>query len=281
MNPIPILSADDPRLDAFRRIKGQSVRSDGTFVAESEIVLERLFESSIVVRAVLITPARAERLHEFFARYLSTEQRAQVSVFTAPQPLVDEVVGYPLHRGVIALAERPALPDAATLLAKAKTLVVLEHVMDPENVGTVFRHAAGFGVDAVLLHGTTGDPLYRKTIRTSMGWTLGIPYARTSSDITLSAFLSDAGFTTLALTPVSTSSSLAEVITTLHSDTRVAFLLGAEGPGLQDATMAASTHRVRIPLARGVDSLNVATAAAIALYALVEAQPSRLNNRTR
>jgi tRNA G18 (ribose-2'-O)-methylase SpoU len=279
MNLIPISSPDDSRLDPFRRIKGQSVRADGTFVAESEIVLERLFASSIVVRAVLITPARAERLHEFFEKYLTDDQRGEVLVFTAPQPLVDEVVGYPLHRGVIALAERPVLPDAATLISTAKTLVVLEHVMDPENVGTVFRHAAGFGVDAVLLHGTTGDPLYRKTIRTSMGWTLGIPYARTSSDVSLTSFLSSAGFTTVALTPAPSSSSLAEVVAVLDDTTRVAFLLGAEGPGLQDATMAASTYRVRIPLAGGVDSLNVATAAAIALYALVEAQPSRLNNR--
>lgn len=280
MTPTLITSATDPRLDPFRSLKGRTDRHDNTFVGESEIVLERLFASDIVVRAVLITPARAERLAELLATSIDKRPSQHVDVFVAEQKLIDEVVGYPLHRGVISLAERPPLPSVASLLAKAKTVVVLEGVMDPDNVGSVFRHCAGFGVDAVILRGHTGDPLYRKTIRTSMGWALNIPFARSSPEEgSLNAELAAAGFLSLALTPARDAEVLSEVLASTHDDTRLAFWLGAEGPGLLDETLATSAHRVRIPLADGVDSLNIATAAAIALYALVSAQPSRLDVR--
>jgi tRNA G18 (ribose-2'-O)-methylase SpoU len=315
MTPILIDSPADARLDPFRNVKGQSIRVDGTFVAESEIVLERLFASSIAVRSILITPARAERLGDTLHAYVQGQANSSVNLYIAGQSVIDAVVGYPLHRGVIAVAERPAPRDVMETLANARTLVVLEDVMDPENVGTVFRHAAGFGVDAVLLHGHTGDPLYRKTIRTSMGWTLGIPYARTSSashstadstngsnseanllrpetsyarltsnihgespakTIDIAALLSDAGFVTLALTPSRTAELLSDVLATYSESTRIAFLLGAEGPGLQADTLSSVDRRVRIALSDGVDSLNVATSAAIALYALAVAHPGRL-----
>jgi tRNA G18 (ribose-2'-O)-methylase SpoU len=274
----PVDSADDPRLDPFRRIKGRTDRHEETFVGESEIVLERLFASSIVVRSVLTTPARAARLHDEIAAYLARVPAAhEPDVFTAPQPVIDEVVGYPLHRGVIAVAERPVLPAALSLLSTAQTVVVLEGVMDPENVGSVFRHAAGFGADAVLLHGHTGDPLYRKTIRTSMGWTLSIPYARTEPGSSLTSLLTDAGFVSLALTPSRTADLLTTVIASLPPESKVALLLGAEGPGLEESTMASSHYRARIALSDGVDSLNVATTAALALFSLSTAHPNRLS----
>jgi tRNA G18 (ribose-2'-O)-methylase SpoU len=275
---ISISSADDARLDPFRNIKGQSARIDGTFVAESELVLDRLFESAITVRSVLITPARAARLDDLLRTYVSKSSMANAAteVFVASQNIIDSVVGYPLHRGVIAVAERPELPPVSSLLERASTLLVLEDVMDPENVGTIFRHAAGFGVHAVLLHGHSGDPLYRKTIRTSMGWTLGIPYARTTTGVPIVALLQAAGFVTLALTPERSAKTLSAVMAQLGPQAKIAFLLGAEGPGLPATTLDAVDHRVRIPLADGVDSLNVATAAAIALYGLTTAQPQRL-----
>ncbi len=278
MTPILISSADDQRLDQFRNVKGQSVRADGTFVAESELVLDRLFESAITVRSVLITPARAARLEDLLRTYVSqtASRNANTAVFIAPQPVIDLVVGYPLHRGVIAVAERPELPTVSSLLTPAKTILVLEDVMDPENVGTIFRHAAGFGVDAVLLHGHSGDPLYRKTIRTSMGWTLGVPYTRTSGEQPIVSLLRGAGFVTMALTPNRSADTLASAMGAVEREARIAFLLGAEGPGLPAATLEAVDHQVRIPLADGVDSLNVATAAAIALYGLTTAQPHRL-----
>jgi tRNA G18 (ribose-2'-O)-methylase SpoU len=275
MNPIIIDSADDSRLDPFRNIKGQTRRHDDTFVAESELVLERLFSSHFVVRSILLTAARAERLHGDLRAYVDA-QSASTKIFIAHQSIIDAVVGYPLHRGVISVVERPTLPSAQSVLQRSQTLVVLEQVMDPENVGTVFRHCAGFGVDGVLLHGPTGDPLYRKTIRTSMGWTLAIPYARTTDGSSLPELLRAHGFVTLALTPASGSQLLSEAVGMLDSSARIALLLGAEGPGLTAETLAAVDHCVRIPMNDGVDSLNVATAAAVALYALTCAQPSRL-----
>ncbi len=279
MNPVYVSSAEDPRLDPFRNVKGQGPRPDGTFVAESEFVLERVFASSMVVRSILIAPARAERLHDVLATY-ADGQSTPIEVLVADRHLIDEVIGYPLHRGVIAVAERPEPTAPEDLLRSATTIVVLEGVIDPENVGSIFRHSAGFGVDAILLHGPTGDPLYRKTIRTSMGWTLSIPYARTSSDTPIIDLLTAAGFTSLALTPSRSATALSVALDALEPTTKLALLLGAEGPGLTDETLRRSDCRVRIPLADGVDSLNVSTAGAIALYALSVAQPDR-RHRTR
>ena len=278
MKPTTIHSPADARLEPFRNVKGQGPRPDGTFVGESEMVLERMFASSMTVRSILIAPARAERLRDILATYVDRQPTA-VEVLVADRHLIDEVIGYPLHRGVIVVAERPEPVPVAQILSSARTLVVLEGVMDPDNVGTVFRHAAGFGVDAVLLLGATGDPLYRKSIRTSMGWTLSIPYARGLRDDVLGQ-LRDHEFTTLALTPDRSAEVLADTITTIEPTRKLALLLGAEGPGLTDEAMRLADHRVRIPLSEGVDSLNVSTAGAIALYALTVAQPTRLVGRS-
>ncbi len=276
MDLTEVTAADDIRLDPFRLIKGKSDRGDGTFVAESEIVLDRLLESSFRIRAVLLTPARAERLREQFHN-ASGKREAPFEVIVAHQQVIDAAVGYPLHRGVITLAERRPLPTAAALLARARTVIVLEDVADPENIGSMFRHAAGFGVDAVILHGHCGDPLYRKTIRTSMGWTLTIPFCRIGhGDSTIGELLTGAGFVSLALTPSVEAPSLSQVLDGLDHEARIAIVLGAEGPGLKNETMASATYRARIPMSEGVDSLNVSTSAAIALYALTSAQPSRL-----
>ena len=240
-------------------------------------MLERLFASGITVRSILLTPARAERLATFLTEHCLGPGGAQnIDVFVADRSVIDAVVGYPLHRGVISVAERPAARPLDRVLTTARTIVVLEEVMDPDNVGSVFRHSAGFGVDAVLLSGPTGDPLYRKTIRTSMGWTLQIPYAQIPPGDGVLEVLRAVGFVTLALTPSRSAEVLSTVLATYDATTRIAFLLGAEGPGLKSTTMDSADHRVRIPLAGGVDSLNVATATAVALYALIHAHPERL-----
>ncbi len=276
MDLIDVTTPDDPRLDPFRLIKGKSDRGDGMFVAESEIVLDRLLESRFRIRSVLLTPARASRLREQLSD-ASGERTEPFEVLVAPQAVIDAAVGYPLHRGVITLAERRPLPSAKELLARSRTVLLLEDVADPENIGSMFRHAAGFGVDAVILHGHCGDPLYRKTIRTSMGWTLTIPYCRIDdNDGTIGDLLTRAGFVSLALTPSRGALSLSQVIDGIDDEARIAIVLGAEGPGLKDDTMAATTFRARIPMSDGVDSLNVSTSAAIALFALTSAQPSRL-----
>lgn len=270
-----ITSVADDRLDPFRSIKGKGDRGDGTFVAESELVLDRMLESSYKIRSILITPPRAARIHELIER--AQHQRAEpFDVYVAERDVIDAVVGYPLHRGVIVLAERQPLVPVAQVLARARTIVVLEDVADPDNIGAVFRHAAGFGVDAIIVHGHTADPLYRRTIRVAMGWTLTIPYARTSvEDGPIALLLNDAGFASFALTPDPSADSLVDVVRGLSSSSRIAFLLGAEGPGLRPETMVQS-RRVRIPMSEGIDSLNVATSGAIALFALTSAQPSRL-----
>jgi tRNA G18 (ribose-2'-O)-methylase SpoU len=280
MNRTLVTDADDPRLDQFRAIKGRAGRNDETFVAESELVLDRLLESAIVIRALLITPSRADRLDVQLVR--AERQRGEpLDVFVADQRVVDSVVGFPLHRGVIALAERPEPRGVDATLTDTRTVLALENVTDPDNVGSLFRHAAGFGVDAVVLSGHCGDPLYRKAIRTSMGWTLAIPYVCLPLDgRSLHATLAGFGLTTVALTPEPRAEALLDVIAGFPDDTRVALLLGAEGPGLETATMDAADRCVRIPLSDGVDSLNVATAGAIALFALTSAHPSRLP-RTR
>ena len=139
MNPVTIHSSSDHRLDAFRNVKGQGPRPDGTFVAESELVLERLFASAITVHSLLIAPARADRLRDLLATYVD-QQPTPVEVFVADRTLIDEVIGYPLHRGVIVVAERPEPLDVARLLSSARTVVVLEGVMDPDNVGTPVGH---------------------------------------------------------------------------------------------------------------------------------------------
>lgn len=277
MDHIDVTTPDDPRLDPFRSVKGKRDRGDAMFVAESEIVLDRLLESTFRIRSVLLTPARATRLRDQIDA--AGGERAEVfEVLVAPQAVIDAVVGYPLHRGVITLAERRPLPSATELLARSRTVLVLEDVADPENIGSMFRHAAGFGVDAVILHGHCGDPLYRKTIRTSMGWTLTIPYCQIDDTHgTIGHLLAHAGFVSLALTPSSDALSLPHVIDGLAQDARIAIVLGAEGPGLKDETMAATMFRACIPMSGGVDSLNVSTSAAIALFALTSAQPSRLS----
>ena len=277
MDLTEVSEVNDPRLYSFRSIKGKSNRSDDTFVAESEIVLDRLLESKFRIRSVLLTPGRARRLRQQLHN-ANGERTEPFTVLVAPQGIIDTVVGYPLHRGVITLAERRPLPSPTELLARARTVLLLEDVADPENIGSMFRHAAGFGVDAVILQGHCGDPLYRKTIRTSMGWTLTIPYCEIGDEFgTIGELLTRAGFVSLALTPSSNALSLGQVIDGLDADARIAIVLGAEGPGLKSETMAATTFRARIPMSDGVDSLNVSTSAAIALFALTSAQQSRLS----
>ncbi len=275
MEPNELLSIDDPRLDPFRSIKGRS-RDDGTFVAESEIVLDRLLEADFAIRAVLITPARATRLQELLQQAQATRGDT-FDVLVASKATIDQVVGYPLHRGVISLAERKALPSAESLLATARTVLIAEEVADPENLGSLFRHAAAFGVDAVILHGPTADPLYRKTVRTSMGWALTIPYARTSpTEHNLAELLRAAGLVSLALTPDPSAASVLDVLVEISDHAKLAVLVGAEGPGLRPETRAQATYNARIPMSADVDSLNVATSAAIALFALTARQPARL-----
>jgi tRNA G18 (ribose-2'-O)-methylase SpoU len=175
------------------------------------------------------------------------------------------VVGFHLNRGVLAAARRPTELTPASVIAGARTVVVLEGVNDHENLGSIFRNAAGLGVDAVLFGTGCADPLYRRAVRVSMGHALLVPFTRTATWPGDLDMLRDNGFRIAAMTPDAGAAPLAEAIPELRAD-RLAILVGAEGPGLTETAMRSSDLRVRIPMARGTDSLNVATAAALAFY---------------
>lgn len=264
----PITDPGDPRLDDFRDLARADRRPDrpggrGLVIAEGVVVVRRLLSSRYPVRALLGVRRRHE---ELAADLVDTDAPFYVC---APE-LMAEVVGFHLNRGVLATADRVAFRDADELLARARTVAVLEGVGDHENLGALFRNAAALGVDAVLLTAGCADPLYRRSVRVSMGTVLGVPFAPLAGWVEDGmALLRRRGFRILALTPTGeTTLSRATVDVTADGAGRIAVLLGSEGPGLSPAARAAADIRASIPMSRGVDSLNVATAGAIAFAAL-------------
>jgi tRNA G18 (ribose-2'-O)-methylase SpoU len=261
-----IANPADPRVAEYRgMLDAELVRARGLFVAEGRLIVRRVIEDGrFRVRSVLVNAAAARDLESAFAALPPS-----VPVFTGEPALLQAIVGYGVHRGCLALVERPPARAIDDVLA-ARSLVILEGVANPDNVGGVFRNAAAFGAGGVLLSPACGDPLYRKAIRTSMGAVLRVPYARVSGEDGWPAVLNDvraAGFTIVALTPREPSESI-EAFAARTPPSRVALVLGTEGEGLTPAVEAAADVRVRIPISPDVDSLNLAVAAGIALHAL-------------
>jgi tRNA G18 (ribose-2'-O)-methylase SpoU len=192
-----------------------------------------------------------------------------VPVYVCAPDVMSTLAGFNIHRGCVALAERPAASDLDAILGESRLLVVLEAVTDADNVGAVFRNAAAFGVDAVLLSPDACDPLYRKAIRTSMAATLRIPFARFDDWPGQLLALGRAGFTLVALTPAAPSETLAQFCAAPRPS-RLALLVGTEGAGLTAGALAAATRRVRIPINERIDSLNLAAATAVVLSRLSE-----------
>ncbi len=217
--------------------------------------------SSWAVRSVLLRPERIEAMSDVVA---SADDRG-VPVYVAPAEVYDRVAGFPVHRGVLALGERRPDPAPADLLAGGDLVVVAEGLNDHENLGALFRNAAAFSASALLLDPTCCDPLYRRCVRVSVGHVLTVPFARLAPWPASLTLLADAGFLVVALDP-SAPHTLASLEEARRG--RVALLLGAEGPGLTPGARGAASARARIPMAGGVDSLNVATAAAVALHEL-------------
>jgi tRNA G18 (ribose-2'-O)-methylase SpoU len=249
----------DPRLADFRDLSDADVRPDrrGIVIAEGVNVVARLAASPYRVRAVLGVRARVEALAGHLAG-------ADVDAFVTDKWTLSGVVGFRVTRGVLASADRLAPPEAGALLARSRRVAVLESLNDFENLGALFRNAAAFGVDAVLLDQRCADPLYRRSVRVSMGHVLQVPFAVLPGSWPQSlGAVRAAGFRVLAMTPAADAVPLAEVAAATSG--RWALLLGAEGPGLSPGALACADERVRIPMAPGVDSLNVATAAAVAL----------------
>jgi tRNA G18 (ribose-2'-O)-methylase SpoU len=254
-----VTDPDDPRLADFRDLAAADRRPDrpggrGLVIAEGVPVVQRLLASPYPVRAVLGVAPRLAAL----AGDLAGLDRP---VYEVDADVMARVVGFHLTRGVLASADRAPEPLADALLATARRVLVLEGVNDHENLGALFRNAAALGADAVLLGPGCADPLYRRSVRVSMGHVLRVPFARLPAPSALPA----AGFRVLALTPQPPAVPLSDVDPALP---RAALLVGAEGPGLSAEALAAADLRVRIPMESGVDSLNVATAAAIALHHL-------------
>jgi tRNA G18 (ribose-2'-O)-methylase SpoU len=264
-----VTDPDDPRLADFQDLTSADRRPDrpggrGLVIAEGVPVVRRLLGSPYPVRAVLGVPARVTALRTGL-------DPLDVPVFLSSADLMARVVGFHLNRGVLASADRAPQRALSALLAGASRVLVCEGVNDHENLGALFRNAAALGADAVLLGGQCADPLYRRSVRVSMGHVLRVPFGTLPGWPGGLGLLRAAGFTVLALTPRPEATALAEVDGTAR---RLALLVGAEGAGLTEAALAAADARVRIPMAAGVDSLNVATAAAIALFTLSGQAPS-------
>ncbi|AKN16200.1 rRNA methyltransferase [Mycobacterium haemophilum DSM 44634] len=255
---------DDPRLDDFRDLNSIDRRPDlptgkGLVIAEGVLVVQRMLASRFTPLALLGTDRRLVELKDDLAGDV------KAPYYRASADVMARVVGFHLNRGVLAAARRVPEPTVAQLVADARTVAVLEGVNDHENLGSIFRNAAGLGVDAVVFGSGCADPLYRRAVRVSMGHALLVPYARVTDWPADLVALKERGFRLLALTPHREACALPEAMTAVRGE-RIAVLVGAEGPGLTPAILRLSDVRVRIPMSRGTDSLNVATAAAIAFY---------------
>jgi tRNA G18 (ribose-2'-O)-methylase SpoU len=257
---------DDPRLDDFRDLNSVDRRPDlptgkGLVIAEGVLVVQRMLASRFVPHALLGTDRRLAELKDDLAGF----SHFAAPYYRASADLMARVVGFHLNRGVLAAARRVPEFSAAQVVGGARTVAVLEGVNDHENLGSIFRNAAGLGVDAVVFGSGCADPLYRRAVRVSMGHALLVPYARATQWPADLVMLKEAGFRLLAMTPHPEACALSDAMARVR-DERVAVLVGAEGPGLTSATLRLSDARVRIPMSRGTDSLNVATAAALAFY---------------
>ncbi|MCK0172668.1 RNA methyltransferase [Mycolicibacterium sp. F2034L] len=264
--PATVVDVDDPadpRLDDFRDLNSIDRRPDlptgkGLVIAEGVLVVERMVASRFTPRALLGTDRRLTELGDVLSAVDAPFYRASAEVMA-------EVVGFHLNRGVLASASRAPELEVAQVLDGARTVAVLEGVNDHENLGSIFRNAAGLDVDAIVFGAGCADPLYRRAVRVSMGHALLVPFARAASWPGELETLRDNGFRMLAMTPDPAADTLADAMPRLAGE-KVAILVGAEGPGLTERAMWASDVRVRIPMSRGTDSLNVATAAALAFY---------------
>jgi tRNA G18 (ribose-2'-O)-methylase SpoU len=253
----------DPRLADYLEVRERDlIGRGGRFIAEGVVVLEKLIAAGRhPLRSVLVAEKRLETLAELLARVPQ-----DVPIYAAEQEVMDSVVGFPIHRGVLAVGER-AEPSAAALLdalPRSALVVGLQGIANHDNMGGLFRNAAAFGADAVLVGADCCDPLYRKAIRVSVGAALTTPFARLAPGEDLAGLLLDRGFEVLALSPAGE-----RTLGGLVAAPRQAALFGAEGPGLPAALMA-RCRTVRIPMAGGFDSLNVATTSGIVLHRLAE-----------
>jgi tRNA G18 (ribose-2'-O)-methylase SpoU len=261
--------AADPVLADYRALTDVELRrrsepAQGIFIAEGEQVIRRALRAGYPMRSALMTQRWVSSVADLVAD-------SDVPLYVGSDELLESVTGFHVHRGALAAMGRLPLRSVADLLPRSSRLVVLENVNSHTNLGAIFRSAAGLGMDAVLLSPTCADPLYRRSVRVSMGEVFSIPYARIESWRSGLTELRDVGFRVLALTPDPRAMSIDEIV--VRDGDKLALLLGAEGPGLSKDALEASTSQVRIPMGNGVDSLNVAAATAVACYAIARKRP--------
>jgi tRNA G18 (ribose-2'-O)-methylase SpoU len=266
-----VCDLSDPRLADYRHVPDpELLRRGEIFVAEGRLVVCALLaDSSFVTRSILVTETALDALRDVIEPRLADQ-----AVYVTDQATIQQVTGFNIHRGCLAIGRRPPRVGLEEFLARSETrcseapLVVLEHIVNADNVGGIFRNAAAFGAAAVVLGPNCCDPLYRKAIRTSMGAALRVPFVDAGKWPDALGRLRQAGYTVVALTPRAEALSIDELMGRIvRSDLRrLALLAGSEGPGLSESALAGADLSVRIPMASGVDSLNVATAAAIALH---------------
>ncbi|WP_390623484.1 TrmH family RNA methyltransferase [Subtercola endophyticus] len=267
-NVIRVTTLDDPRLRdyshqtdvALRKAQGSE---HGLYLAESALVLERAVRAGHVPRSVLALGASVDD-----ARLALGPWADSVPIFVGAGELLAELTGYILHRGIIASMNRPVLVSPVELLRDARLVVVLENVADPTNVGAIFRSVGAIGADAVLVTPRCSDPFYRRAIRVSMGTVLQVPWTRSADWSILAPQLHGEGFHIAALALADDAVSLRSFASEGRRPDRLALVLGAEGDGLTPEALAAADTVVSIPMAHGIDSLNVAAASAVALWAV-------------
>ncbi|MEJ3404091.1 RNA methyltransferase [Rathayibacter sp. YIM 133350] len=265
MQLIPITDLSTDGLSDYARLTDVALRrltepEGGLYIAESTKVIARALAAGHRPRSVLVQRQWIPDVEPLLAEW------PDVPVYVGESALLESLTGYRMHRGALAAMHRPALPDPADLLVGARRVVMLEDIVDHTNVGAVFRAAAGLGADAVLISPRCADPLYRRSVRVSMGTVLQVPWTRIPEWDEAAPLLHAAGFTVAAL-------ALAEHAVSLRAfaadpPDRVAIVLGTEGDGLSRSAIAAADTVLTIPMLHGVDSLNVAAASAVALYAL-------------
>jgi len=237
-------------------LRSRSEPERGIFIAEGEAVITRAASSGYQFRSVLCEEKWIPSVLPFF----STE----TPVLVAPREMLEEITGYQVHRGALAAMLRKPLQRPQELLAEADRILILEGLVNHTNVGAIIRNAAAFGMDALLIDQYCADPLYRRAIRTSMGSVFSLPWTRLSDWPADAQLIRDAGFTIVALTP----SEGALDIAATELPKRIALVFGTEGDGLRSTTTSVADISVRIPMRAGIDSLNVAAAAAVAMYAI-------------
>lgn len=264
--PIQITDPNDQRIADYQNLNDQAARrameGDEYFLAEGWITIDRLIDSGHVFRSVLLSPSRVRR----FEQHIDRPELTGVPVYVADDDVMNEIAGFNLPRAVLVSAHRKPLVTVQHLAATSTRVIVLEALNDNENVGAIARAARAFDIDGIVLSPTCTDPYYRRTVRVSMGEILHMRIARATPAEWPGALdiLHAAGFESWAMTPADDAVELWEA----PVPGRLAIVLGAEGPGLTDAAMAAATRRVRIPISAAVDSLNVGHAAAITLAAI-------------